>query len=224
MKSSTLRRSNLSKEKMAVLEALSNYKQEVKEAEITPEVYVRHEDNKEHEIDVLWQNFKSGQKSDKSPGVYLGIGFIAGIVTALIIMGLVGFFSTKKLSNDTTTLPDNVAVTQNVKTENVQNSAKTEKVVNADNSNSESTEKSEKKKGFLLIPRREDKKTESTNETTAPEIKVYQVKNGDTMSSILLHFYGRATKEREIKVLNANGMSNPNKLTAGEKIKIPMEK
>ena len=50
MKSSTIRRSNLSKEKMAVLEALSKYKQDAYDN--SPGVYVR--PNKEKELDVLW--------------------------------------------------------------------------------------------------------------------------------------------------------------------------
>ena len=45
MKSSTIRRSNLSKEKMAVLEALSKYRQD--SYDNTPNVYVR--PNKEKE-------------------------------------------------------------------------------------------------------------------------------------------------------------------------------
>lgn len=204
MKSSTLRRSNLSKEKMAVLEALSNYRQEVKEAETTPEVYERSNNessnNKEHELDVLWQNFKISQKTDKSPGIYLGMGFLAGVVATLIVIALMGGFSAKKTSADDLSLPTTVSTEVAKPVSNVK--------------------PQEKKKAFTLIPKKEEKKAE----TATPENKMYQVKNGDTMSSILIHFYGRATKEREIRVLNANGMSNPNKLTAGEKIRIPMEK
>ena len=70
MKSSTIRRSNLSKEKMAVLEALSKYRQD--SYDNTPNVYVR--PNKEKELDVLWQNFKLSQKNEKSPSVYLATG------------------------------------------------------------------------------------------------------------------------------------------------------
>lgn len=87
MKSSTIRRSNLSKEKMAVLEALSKYRQD--SYDNSPSVYVR--PNKEKELDVLWQNFKVNQKQDKSPSVYLATGFIAGAVTMLIITTLISF-------------------------------------------------------------------------------------------------------------------------------------
>jgi len=88
MKSSTLRRSNLSKEKMAVLEALSKYKQESM-YDNSPSVYVR--PNKEKELDLLWQNFKISQKSEKSPSVYLATGFVAGALSMLMLTAIINF-------------------------------------------------------------------------------------------------------------------------------------
>lgn len=96
MKSSTIRRSNLSKEKMAVLEALSKYRQD--SYDNTPNVYVR--PNKEKELDVLWQNFKISQKTEKSPSVYLATGFIAGALTMLLLVGLVGLSNRSISSSD----------------------------------------------------------------------------------------------------------------------------
>lgn len=84
MKSSTLRRSNLSKERIAVLEELAKNRTQPYDA--SPGVYVRA--NKEKELDVLWQNFRVSQKEDKSPGVYLTTGFIAGAITMLIVTTL----------------------------------------------------------------------------------------------------------------------------------------
>lgn len=87
MKSSTLRRSNLSKERMLVLEELSKNKKQPYDA--SPGVYVRA--NKEKELDVLWQNFRVSQKEDKSPGIYLATGFIAGAIAMLIMTTLLSF-------------------------------------------------------------------------------------------------------------------------------------
>lgn len=87
MKSSTLRRSNLSKERMHVLEELSKNKKQPYDA--SPGVYVRN--NKEKELDVLWQNFRVNQKEDKSPGIYLATGFIAGAIAMLIMTTLLSF-------------------------------------------------------------------------------------------------------------------------------------
>lgn len=87
MKSSTLRRSNLSKERMLVLEELAKSKKQPYDA--APGVYVRA--NKEKELNVLWQNFRVNQKEEKSPGIYLTTGFIAGAITMLAITTLVSF-------------------------------------------------------------------------------------------------------------------------------------
>lgn len=194
MKSSTLIRSNLSKEKMAVLEALSDYKQEVHTSE-APNVYVR--PNKEHELDVLWQNFRNGQKNEKSPSVYLVTGFIAGVSSVLLIMGLVGFFGHNNSS----------APNQSATSTTVADTVKTDKPAAS-------------KLNFLGNHK---EKTEETADTVSAKAdETYTIKSGDTMSSILIHFYGKASKENEIKVLNANKMTNPNKLSIGQVLKIPM--
>lgn len=99
MKSSTLRRSNLSKERMLVLEELSKNRKQPYDA--SPGVYVR--PNKDKELDVLWQNFKVSQKEDKSPGIYLATGFIAGAVAMLIMTTLVSFSVRGNNSQDVVT-------------------------------------------------------------------------------------------------------------------------
>ena len=94
MKSSTLYRSNLSKEKMVLLEELrakSGQNKFSKEKNNTPEVYIR--PAKEKELDVLWQNFKVNQKDEKSPGVYLVTGFIAGALSMFLMTALLSFTS-----------------------------------------------------------------------------------------------------------------------------------
>lgn len=67
---------------MAVLEALSKYRHEAYDNSVG--VYVR--PNREKELDLLWQNFKVNQKSEKSPNVYLTAGFIAGAVVMLSLI------------------------------------------------------------------------------------------------------------------------------------------
>lgn len=106
MKSSTLRRSNLSKEKMAVLEALSKYKQD-STYDNSPNVYVR--SSKEKELDLLWQNFKISQKSEKSPSVYLATGFIAGAVMMLLLTTIISF----SVKGNDVSVPANNAKAQN---------------------------------------------------------------------------------------------------------------
>lgn len=82
MKSSTLRRSNISREKIEMLKALAQYKSNYDSS------YVQ---DKDRELDVLWQNFKISTKSEKTPGVYLIAGFIAGAVAMLLMTLLISF-------------------------------------------------------------------------------------------------------------------------------------
>lgn len=180
MKSSTIRRSNLSKEKMAVLEALSKYKTD--SSDNTPNVYVR--PSRDKELDLLWQNFKVNQKSDKSPNVYLATGFIAGVVTTIITGAVIGLSMNGIISTP------NVSVDKkaNVKNEKLN-----------------------------FVPAAEQAAEALTDE-------VYTVQSGDTMESILTRFYGGYTQERAWAVMNANNMKNPNKLSIGQKLTIPMKK
>lgn len=177
MKSSTIRRSNLSKEKMAVLEALSKYKTE----DMTPSVYVR--PNREKELDVLWQNFKLNQKVEKSPSVYLATGFVAGVAATIITGAIIGLSSNGIMST---------------------HNFSADKKANV------------KQESLNFVPA-----AEQAAATVADE--VYTVQSGDTMESILTRFYGGYTQERAWKVMNANNMKNPNKLSIGQKLTIPMK-
>lgn len=179
MKSSTIRRSNLSKEKMAVLEALSKYRHEAYNDSVG--VYVR--PNKEKELDLLWQNFKVNQKSEKSPNVYLTAGFVAGAVVMLILTVLISF---------------------------------TARGINSVRENTVAPVKKEKL-SLSFIP-----SSQKAEEETAVN-EVYTVQDGDTMEAILVRFYGSYSKEKESLVLKTNNMTNPNKLSIGQQLTIPVE-
>ena len=93
MKSSTIRRSALSKESMDVIENLANetqtdYSQSSEQnSDYTPSEYYREtdnrSDNKSKEIDLLWQTFKSAQFNTKSPIMHWIGGFILGVIKLL---------------------------------------------------------------------------------------------------------------------------------------------
>ena len=177
MNSSTIRRSNLSKEKMAVLEALSKYKNEPIDNSLG--VYVRPVD-KEKELDLLWKNFKINQKTDKSPNVYLVAGFVAGAVMMLTVAILVSF-SIKGI-----------------------NSVKENSVMPA----------KKEKMSLNFIP--------STIDAENTKNEIYTVQSGDTMESILIRYYGSYSKEKEELVLKTNNFTNPNKLSIGQVLTIPV--
>jgi len=50
---------------------------------------------------------------------------------------------------------------------------------------------------------------------------VYTVKSGDTLSHIALHYYGSAGRSSYLKIAEANGIADPNKIRVGQKLKIP---
>lgn len=177
MNSSTIRRSNLSKEKMAVLEALSKYKNDPIDNSLG--VYVRPVD-KEKELDLLWKNFKINQKVDKSPNVYLVAGFVAGAIMMLTVAILISF-SLKGI---------------NTVRENSVMPAKKEKM------------------SLNFIP--------SSSETGNVSDEIYTVQSGDTMESILIRFYGSYSKEKESLILKTNNFTNPNKLSIGQVLTIPI--
>lgn len=50
---------------------------------------------------------------------------------------------------------------------------------------------------------------------------VYTVKSGDTLSHIALHYYGDAGRKWYMKIAEANGIDDPNKIFVDQKLKIP---
>jgi nucleoid-associated protein YgaU len=50
---------------------------------------------------------------------------------------------------------------------------------------------------------------------------VYTVVSGDTLSHIALRYYGSAGKAAYMKIAEANGLADPNKIRVGQRLKIP---
>ena len=83
MKGSTLRRSNLTREKIAMLDSLARYNDTYrKNASSVPL-------DKQEELDVLWQNFKVASRSEKSPIAFFTTGVFVGAISTLILAILV---------------------------------------------------------------------------------------------------------------------------------------
>jgi nucleoid-associated protein YgaU len=59
------------------------------------------------------------------------------------------------------------------------------------------------------------------NDTDDDGDVVYTVKSGDTLSHIALHYYGDAGKTSYMKIAEANGIADANKIRAGQQLKIP---
>ena len=118
MRGSTLHRSGLTREKMGVLANISQVdtKKQTTKAQLSQ--YYRA--TKAQELDLLWGNVQKGiQKvhnvakstKQKSPAVYLTIGFVAGVLFMCLITLIVSIFSMHpKTSSEIDTVKSNVAV------------------------------------------------------------------------------------------------------------------
>ena len=89
MKSSTLHRSSLSRERMAMIENIKpqGYNSSVSDVN----QYMKFQ--KKPELDVLWRDFEKSVQSKskaKAPVVYAGIGFVLGLLFALGIAVIIG--------------------------------------------------------------------------------------------------------------------------------------
>jgi LysM repeat protein len=188
MRNSALRRSNLSKEKLAVIEALSRYKQDDEAVNI----YVR--ENKEKELDTLWDSFRVNQKNEdrRSNSVYLATGFIAGAVVTLLLAAVLVFGARA--------LDSAAAALQAPKAPKAPKVKPDRKTININ-----------------FIP------SSTTTVAVVPEAKVYTVAEGDTMEAIVIRYYGSFSLEKQDLIVETNNLTNPNALSIGQKLAIPVE-
>lgn len=84
MKSSTLRRSNITREKMAMLSALSDYNASRGRSNVNIT-------DKQAELDVLWQNFKVAASSETTPKTQFALGFVSGVIATIIVATVFNF-------------------------------------------------------------------------------------------------------------------------------------
>ena len=184
MKSTTLRRSNITREKVAMMEALNRYNRTHQD-----EDYYRAQ-SKNRELDALWQQFGvKPQKSEKAPQVYFVTGLIAGVIITLLITTFVSLLINFSTPKDDGAIPASKPVAE---------SSGRFSFIPADNTSSKK----------IAAP-------VSLNEE-------YTVKEGDTLESIVIRFYGAFDMNKVNLIQEANKMANPNALSIGQKLIIPM--
>ena len=182
MKSTTLRRSNITREKVAMMEALSRYNRQHQDEDFYKS------QNKTRELDVLWQSFGvKPHKNEKAPQVYFVTGFILGVIATLAITTLVSLLVSFSTPKEEFVVP---------KKTNVEASGK-----------------------FSFIPADSAASKPIPTNTIKEE---YVVKAGDTLESIVIRFYGSFDMSKVNAIQEANKMANPNALSIGQKLVIPM--
>ena len=182
MKSTTLRRSNITREKVAMMEAMSNYNSRHQNEDFYKA------QNKTRELDVLWQSFGvKPQRHEKAPQVYFVTGFILGVIATLAVTTLVSVLVSFTTPKDEIVLPKKAPV--------------------------------EAPSNISFIP------ADSAAVKTTPVVtnEEYTVKAGDTLESIVIRYYGSFDMSKVMAIQEANKMANPNALSIGQKLIIPMK-
>jgi len=196
MKSSTLYRSNLSRAKVQQLETFrARNGANISYEENTPSVYVR--PKAEKELDTLLGGFNISTSKEKTPAVYLIAGFLVGAVCMFMMTAFVSFSAKEPVVDESYTVP----------------------AVEKESKGLFNFAKKEKKSNVTIIPADvpvAEKAPVSKNET-------YTVKSGDTLAGIIIRFYGKYDTSKIAKIAAANKMSNPNALSIGQKLIIPMD-
>lgn len=227
MKSSTIRRSTLSKESMEVIETLA--KEQENEGSLGE--YVRPDEevakqesefaNKAQEIDLLWQNFKATQFNSKSPAAYVLIGFLIGVVATLVITFGVGYASNKTVSS---TLPKvSLFGIEKIFTNHKQPQAEETLEDQADNAQDIAQD------NRVSVPTEEEtvavqnNAIEPTANVASSKMKKYVVKSGDTGESIMKHFYGSYSPEKAQLIMKANNLKSLDRINIDQELLIPME-
>ncbi len=184
MNSSTLRRSNITKEKVAMMEALSRYNRQHQDEDFYKT------QNKTRELDVLWQSFGvKPNKSEKAPQVYFVTGLIVGVIITLAITTVISLLINITSPKDDIVMP-----------------SKKQAVVETNGK-------------FSFIPA---DSAASKPVATIASNETYTVKEGDTLESIVIRFYGSFDMNKVNAIQSANKMANPNALSIGQKLVIPM--
>lgn len=238
MKSSTIRRSALSRESMDVIENLANdstgeYTQNSDQTnDYTPSEYYRETesrdaDNKSKEIDLLWQSFKSAQFNSKSPAMHWLGGFILGVITTIVAMSLFGMFVA---NSDNTSLKNKMPIFGS-KTEVQKVEDDVEEVSTMINEQKIPTDEvdvpavvTEEKVTKNNKKTEKTSKEENTRAQSPVKTKKYIIKDGDTVEAIIKRNYGSYTPERAEAIMRANNLKDLDHISIDQELLLPIEK
>ena len=203
MKSSTIRRSTLSKESMEVIENLAKEQEEsgLPGEYLRPDEIVNNESSNNgmsQEIDLLWQNFKTSNFNTNSPAMYIAIGIFIGVLGTLLVMfGMKSIPATKTFVDSSKNKP--------VQEQTLEEQTGVEQgVVNSDTSETANTENVE-----------ETANVDTSNMTN------YVIQNGDTVESIIKKHYGTYSPDKAEEIMKVNNMESLDRINIDQEILLP---
>jgi hypothetical protein len=222
MKSSTIRRSTLSKESMEVIENLAKEQ----EAQESLGEYVRPDDvlaetektGKAQEIDLLWQTFKSTQFNTNSPTAYILLGVVIGVFATLLVVGGLSFFANKSSVEDGVK-PTFFGIEKIFSGKKEVAPTIDEQIQEAKDENSSvsvPTEDDTDKKS-------EDSKDETSKNFDSSKMTKYVIKDGDTVEGIIKKHYGTYSQEKADLIMKANNLKTLDRINIDQELLIPNE-
>ncbi len=204
MRNSSIYRSNLSGEKIAFLSEIKNQR-DLGSDSLEPKTYKRQ--GKQKELDLLWQSFKNNPKEEKSPGVYLLTGFVAGALCMFLMNSILTITSDVSSRNTVASLGQPKFEKKISRKNNIpQINNTTEATISSDQ--------------MEIIPANTN---DMPSDVVLPTVETYTVKAGDSMSSIVYRFYGKYDPAKVEKIKLVNNMTNAHKLSIGQKLIIPID-
>lgn len=236
MKSSTVRRSALSRESMDIIENLANetptdYSQNSDTNDYTPSEYYRETennsvDNKSKEIDLLWQSFKTAQFNAKSPAVHWIGGFILGVITTLVAISMLGMFAAN--SNNTSLKNKLPMFGEKQEVQKIdQDVEKASTLINEQKIPTDEVDTPVTVKEEKVTENKKHEKTskeEKQSVQTAIKTKKYVIKDGDTVEAIIKRNYGSYTPERAEAIMRANNLKDLDHISIDQELLLPIEK
>jgi hypothetical protein len=223
MKSSTIRRSTLSKESMEVIENLAKEQ----ESQDTLGEYVRPNDTasesektgKAQEIDLLWQTFKSTQFTTNSPTAYIFLGVGIGVLATLLVLGTMSFFMNKSAIDDGSkaTLFGIEKIFSGKKETSQTIDEQVEDAQAANSSVSVPTEDGE-------VAQVSDNSSDDKAQKFDPsKMRKYVIKDGDTVEGIIKKHYGTYSQEKADLIMKANNLKTLDRINVDQELLIPLE-
>ncbi len=193
MKSSTLHRAGLTREKMSLIENVK--------PKLYSQVYSFSPHNKPQqkkpELDVLWRDLEKSVQSktkQKTPVFYLAAGFVAGLICAFVVSFIV-FASTYSGIKDNESFQEDKGV--QIETQ-LSNKTKAPSSISPSSTREEET---------VDLQGLEEK---------------YTIKSGDTLDGIAYRYYGKYDPDKIRKIMEVNNIKNETSLQIGQVIIIPL--
>lgn len=212
MKSSTIRRSTLSKETMEVIENLAKEQEEsgIPGEYVRPDEIDNGNNGMTQEIDLLWQNFKTNQFNTNSPVLYITIGIVIGVIlTSLSILGFNAVSAHKASTNSGKSTIFGV--------EKVKDKTPEPTLEEQTNINQEGVKNN-------IVPPAEINESDSSDGNYAEgteNMTKYKVKSGDTIESIIKHHYGTYSPDKAELIMKVNNMPTLDRINIDQEILLP---